>query len=96
MSFINASRDSWKSVRKSVLDYWLTRDSIGRGAFIGNIHPKELIKSHTGFHSGLPKFFEQALYSLRELTLVPMVSGRVSCKEEAEPRLRQFDSSIRQ
>ena len=70
LKYRDASRGPWKNI----LDTWLDREHIGRGAIFAHHRLKDLIQSTHDSASGeskLPKFWIQALKALQKLPLSP-------------------------
>ena len=68
---------------KVVLDQWLARSSIGKGAIFSTLPIVELTKSTTHSKSHLPKFWRRALTVLREVGLNRLVPNTCSTPDEA-------------
>ena len=63
-------RDGTRGEWKDLLDAWFARDNeLGRGAVFSTKPVKEMTKSTTGRRSALPRFWREALATLRELGL---------------------------
>ena len=77
--------DATLSEYKPILDVWLARGTMGRGAVCSTAPVRLLLKSATpGQRSGLPAFWRVALRTFRELKLTPADPTRCTTCDEAK------------
>ena len=65
LKYNDATRGQWKEI----LDNWLARHHVGRGAVFTTVPRKELVASTTGRRPALPRFWKEAIAALRCMPL---------------------------